>query len=80
MERDRNDMRSVVYTGRDSEQRLGPSAGVWKAGANQVRHLPLVTPLKLVISAELSLTSSPGRHLEPKAAGHREPGHLLEGG
>lgn len=79
MERDRNDMRSVVYTGRDSEQRLGLSAGVWKAGTNQVRRLPLVTPLKLVISAEL-FTSSPGRHLEPKAAGHREPGHLLEGG
>lgn len=37
-------MRSMVYTGRDSEQRMGPSAGVWRrAGVNQVRYLSLIT-------------------------------------
>lgn len=37
-------MKNVVCIGRDGEQRMGPSAGVWRrAGADQVRPLSLIT-------------------------------------
>lgn len=74
MERGRNDMRR---TGRDSEQIVEPSAGVWsRAGANQVRYLAFITTSKLVIYTEVAFHSlpvhMPRKHLELKAAGHIE--------
>lgn len=57
--REKLGVRSVVHTGRDSEQRMRPSAGVWRrAGVNRVETFPQY-PSKSVINAKVASHSLP---------------------